>query len=118
VDIPEVDASKVPARYERGNREVESLRLTTLGRADGRSLTRIEIRLAEPQFPYQIYSKDKLLNLVFERRRPRRSGPGNPGPDTAATAPAAPPDATLQAAADGPAQEMPAPDESAPTKAA
>lgn len=66
VDIPEVDASKVPSRINVGSHEVESLRVTALARADGRSLTRIEVRLAS-LVPYQIYSKDKSLNLVFER---------------------------------------------------
>ena len=66
VDIPEVDASKVPSRISVGTREVESVRVTSMVRADGRSLARIEVRLAS-LVPYQIYSKDKTLNLVFER---------------------------------------------------
>ncbi len=66
VDIPEVDASQVPARINVGTREVESLRVTSLARADGRNLARVEVRLAS-LVPYQIYSKDKALNLVFER---------------------------------------------------
>jgi type IV pilus assembly protein PilQ len=66
VDLPEVDASKVPSRVNVGTREVESLRVTTMARADGRSLARLEVRLAS-LVPYQIYSKDKTLHLVFER---------------------------------------------------
>ena len=66
VDIPEVDASQVPARVNVGTREVESIRVTTLARADGRNLARVEVRLAS-LVPYQIFSKDKSLNLVFER---------------------------------------------------
>ena len=46
VDIPEVDASQVPARINVGTREVESLRVTSLARADGRNLARVEVRLA------------------------------------------------------------------------
>ena len=42
VDIPEVDASQVPARVNVGTREVESLRVTSLARADGRSLARVD----------------------------------------------------------------------------
>src|SRR4029079_18303717 len=80
VDIPEVDASKVPARINVGTREVESLRLTTRGRADGRNLTRIEVRLAS-LVPYQIYSKDKLLNLVFERPSASAEAAPATGPD-------------------------------------
>ncbi|HEX6738534.1 MAG TPA: AMIN domain-containing protein, partial [Vicinamibacteria bacterium] len=56
IDIPEVDASKVPARLDVGTAEVESVRVTTLARADGRSLARLEVRLAS-LVPYQIYSK-------------------------------------------------------------
>ena len=66
VDIPEVDASRVPARVNVGTREVESVRVTSLARADGRNLARVEVRLAS-LVPYQIFSKDKSLNLVFER---------------------------------------------------
>jgi len=88
VDIPEVDASQVPARVQVGTREVESLRITSLARADGRSLARLEIRLAS-LVPYQIFSRDRDLNLVFER------------PAGAATVPAAtgaaPPPAALPA---------------------
>jgi type IV pilus secretin PilQ/predicted competence protein len=66
IDIPEVDASQVPARIDVGTPEVESLRITSLARADGRNLARLEVRLAS-LVPYQIFSKDRDLNLVFER---------------------------------------------------
>ena len=66
VDIPEVDPSKVPSRISVGTREVESVRVTSMVRADGRSLARVEVRLAS-LVPYQIFSKDTTLNLVFER---------------------------------------------------
>ena len=46
VDIPEMDASKVPSRINVGSREVESIRVTSMARADGRSLARLEVRLA------------------------------------------------------------------------
>jgi type IV pilus secretin PilQ/predicted competence protein len=79
VDVPGVDASAVPARINVGSREVESLRVTQMARGDGRSLARIEVRLAS-LVPYQIYSRDKSLHLVFER-----------GERAAAAAPAAAP---------------------------
>ena len=41
VDIPDVDASQVPARVNVGTREVESLRVTNLARADGRNLAEV-----------------------------------------------------------------------------
>jgi hypothetical protein len=66
VDIPEVDASQVPARVNVGTREVESVRVTSLARADGRTLARVEVRLAS-LVPYQIFSKDKALNLRAAR---------------------------------------------------
>ena len=82
VDIPEVDASQVPARVNVGTREVESVRVTSLASADGRNLARVEVRLAS-LVPYQIFSKDKSLNLIFERPTSLAGAP--------AAAPAAPP---------------------------
>ncbi len=79
VDIPEVDASQVPARVNVGTREVESLRVTSLARADGRNLARVEVRLAS-LVPYQIFSKDKALNLVFERPATLASAAEPPAP--------------------------------------
>ena len=66
VDIPEVDPSKVPSRISVGTSEVESVRVTSMVRADGRSLARVEVRLAS-LVPYQIFSKDTTLHLVFDR---------------------------------------------------
>jgi hypothetical protein len=74
VDIPEVDASQVPARIDVGTGEVESLRITSLARADGRNLARLEVRLAS-LVPYQIFSKGRDLNLVFERTAPVAAAP-------------------------------------------
>lgn len=73
VDIPEVDASRVPARINVGTHEVESLRLTTMARADGRSLARLEVRLAS-LVPFQVFSKDQSLTLVFERSTEAAAG--------------------------------------------
>jgi type IV pilus secretin PilQ/predicted competence protein len=87
VDIPEVDASQVPARINVGTREVESIRVTSLARADGRSLARVEVRLAS-LVPYQIFSKDKALNLVFER--PASLTPAAPAARAAVEPPAEP----------------------------
>jgi type IV pilus assembly protein PilQ len=66
VDIPEADASQVAPRIAIGTKEVESVRVTSMARADGHNLARLEVKLAS-LVPYQIYSKDKSLNLVFER---------------------------------------------------
>jgi type IV pilus assembly protein PilQ len=89
VDIPEVDASKVPSRINVGTHEVESVRVTSLARADGRSLSRLEVRLAS-LVPYQIYSKGRDLNLVFERPA-SLAATGPKAPEPAAVAPGAPP---------------------------
>jgi len=96
VDIPEVDASQVPARVNVGTREVESVRVTSLARADGRNLARVEVRLAS-LVPYQIFSKDKSLNLIFER------------PASLAGAEAVPAAARTIAPAPAPAPPAPAP---------
>src|SRR5438132_4738967 len=100
VDIPEVDPSKVPSRINVGTREVESVRVTSMVRADGRSLARVEVRLAS-LVPYQIFSKDATRNLVFDR-----------APESASTAPApkaAAPEPTPVAAVPAPAAPAEAP---------
>ena len=74
VDIPEVDASRVPSRLNVATREVESVRVTSMARGDGRSLARLEVRLASV-VPYQIFSKDRTLNLVFERAAEAKAAP-------------------------------------------
>ncbi len=56
----------MPSRINVATREVESIRVSANARGDGRNLARLEIRLAS-LVPFQIYSKDKTLNLVFER---------------------------------------------------
>ena len=98
VDIPEVDAVQGARRGSTSaTREVESVRVSaSMARADGRSLARLEVRLAS-LVPYQIYSKDKTLNLVFERRgrgrggRSRRAGRRPPAPRPRPRPPAAAP---------------------------
>ena len=111
VDIPEVDSSKVPSRISVGTREVESLRVTPLARADGRSLTRVEVRLAS-LVPYQIFSKGQALHLVFERPAEVASAKAEPAAEPApvAAAPAAAPmDTTAAAPAVAPVPEPAAP---------
>ena len=71
-----------------GTREVESLRVTSLARADGRNLARVEVRLAS-LVPYQVFSKDKALNLVFERPASLVAA-AEPAPAVAAPVPTAP----------------------------
>jgi type IV pilus secretin PilQ/predicted competence protein len=66
IDLPEVDASKVPAKVNVGTQEVESVRVTNMARADGHKLVRVEVRLAN-LVPYQIFSKENRLNVLCER---------------------------------------------------
>jgi type IV pilus secretin PilQ/predicted competence protein len=110
VDIPEVDASQVPARIDVGTPEVDSIRITSLARADGRSLARVEVRLAS-LVPYQIFSKDKDLMLVFERPAAAAAPPPEPAvaavPRAAEPQPAAPP--PVEASAPVEATKPPAP---------
>jgi type IV pilus assembly protein PilQ len=133
VDVPEVDASKLPSRINVGSREVESLRVTSMARADGRSLARIEVRLASLA-PYQIFSKGKDLTLIFERsatasrapepakpaeptvyvpEKPRPAEPA-PAPVAAAEARSEPAAAPAPAAVPAPAPAPPAVDPNAP----
>jgi len=97
IDIPEVDSSSVPSRINVATREVESIRVSANARGD-RNLARLEIRLAS-LVPFQIYSKDKTLNLVFERAPEAAAAQAA---QQVAEAPAAPPAAP-------PALEKPAP---------
>jgi type IV pilus assembly protein PilQ len=113
VDVPEVDASKVPSRINVGTREVESLRVTPLARADGRSLTRLEVRLAS-LVPYQIYSKDRALNLVFERSAEASAPAEAKVAEKAQAVPAAPADEEPAPAIDAPAEIAAAPEPAAP----
>ena len=87
VDIPEVDAGSVPSRINVATREVESVRVTASAGADGRSLARLEIRLAS-LVPFQIYSKDKTLHLAFERAPMAASAKTAPPEPEVAPAPA------------------------------
>jgi type IV pilus assembly protein PilQ len=116
VDIPEVDASGLPARIDVGTREVEWVKVTSMARADGRSLARLEVRLAGV-VPYQIYSKGKNLNLVFERpaetaeARPVEAPPATAAPETTPpveTAPAPPAEAASQPPAPASVPAVPA----------
>jgi type IV pilus assembly protein PilQ len=108
VDIPEMDASRVPTRVNVGTKEVESVRVTSMARADGRSLARLEVRLAS-LVPYQIFSKDKSLNLVFERAAEAAARP-------AETPAVKPEEAAVKAAAAAPEPVPAAPAPAAPDK--
>ncbi len=119
VDIPEVDASKIPPKITVGSKEVESVRVTNMARADGRNLARLEVRLAS-LVPYQIYSKGKALNLIFERPATAANRPPDPTALPAATAPAPAPEAQVATRTPDPPAPAPAPavEEAKPAEAA
>lgn len=105
VDIPEADASKIPSRINVATREVESLRVTSMARADGRNLARIEVRLAS-LVPYQIFSKGQSLNLVFDRAD---GNVKNEAPAAAPVVPATPVAAAPEVSSAAPSAPAPAP---------
>jgi type IV pilus secretin PilQ/predicted competence protein len=125
IDIPEADSSKVPARINVGTKEVESLRVTSMARADGRTLARIEVRLAS-LVPYQIFARGKQLNLIFDR--PAEMAAAAAKPEEPKAAPAPPPQeplpppslpaATIAAEPPAAAQAPPPPAEAAPAGSA
>lgn len=111
VDLPELDASKMPSRIAVGSREVESVRVASMVRGDGRTLARVEVRLAS-LVPYQIFSRDRSLHLLFERAAETAgAAPAAAEPAAAASVdPApAPPAAPETAVAEPVAAEPPAP---------
>lgn len=96
VDIPDVDASTLAARTAVGTPEVEAVQVTQMARADGRRLARLEVKLSS-LVPYQIYSKDRALNLVFQRREQAAVAPAPaPAVETASAEPAAAAPATVR----------------------
>src|SRR5262249_6870334 len=76
VDIPEVDASKIPSRISVGTREVESLRVSSLARADGRNRPRLEVRPGG-LVPHPVLPKGK--GVAAHLRRPAAAAPPRPG---------------------------------------
>jgi len=100
VDLPDVDVSKLPAQIDVGSPEVESVRITPMARSEGKNLARLEVRLAH-RVPYSVTSKDKTLNLVFERvgAAAEASKPGPAEAQPVAAAASAPVEAEAPASA-------------------
>jgi type IV pilus secretin PilQ/predicted competence protein len=86
IDVPETDATKVPAKVSVASPEVESVRVTSMARADGHSLTRIEVRLASLS-SYHIVARDNRLSVEFDRAGARAVSSG-PAPSQPAAPPA------------------------------
>jgi type IV pilus secretin PilQ/predicted competence protein len=102
IDVPDVDASRLPARIAVGSKEIESIHVSSLARAGGPAMTRIEARLASLA-PYQIASKDNSLDVVFERAV--RVSEAEPAPQPAPAAPVSAPEPAPVPAAQVPAAE-------------
>lgn len=66
VDLPDVDAAKLQPQTLVASPEVESISATNVARPDGRSLARLEVKMAKA-VAYQIFTEGKSLNLVFDR---------------------------------------------------
>jgi type IV pilus assembly protein PilQ len=100
IDLPGVDIKALAPRTVVGSREVESILATSLDGANGKKLSRIEIKLAAVS-PYQISGSEQALNVVFDGAEAPSSSPESlvrsapppaetPAPAPAALAPAAP----------------------------
>ncbi len=87
VDIPDVDPSKAGSRVEVGTREVEAIAVSAKPGEGGRRLTRLEVKLASPS-RHRIFSKDRQLNLVFERTGDTAAAPAQPAATASGPTPA------------------------------
>ncbi|HXV59519.1 MAG TPA: AMIN domain-containing protein, partial [Vicinamibacteria bacterium] len=76
IDLPAVDISALNERTVVGSREVESILATNLVGANGKKLSRIEVKLAAV-VPYQISGSDQALNLVFDGGEIGQSAPSS-----------------------------------------
>jgi len=108
VDIADADSSRLPARLEVATREIESLRVFSLARGDGRSAARVEVRLAA-MAPYTVEESGNDLIITVSRPAALITSPAPlavpppavpmtpPAARAAATRPASSPDAAPKA---------------------
>jgi type IV pilus secretin PilQ/predicted competence protein len=95
IDLPGVDASKVPSRIAVGSHEVEAVRVSSMAKGDGAGLARVEVRMASLA-PFQIATEGHTLAVVFDRAAAvatdRTANPAEavPAPEPAIVAAAAP----------------------------
>jgi type IV pilus assembly protein PilQ len=93
IDLPGVDISQIPDRTVVGSREVESILANRLGAANGKVLSRLEIKLGS-LVPYQISTSDRALTVLFENASaaeplaPPSAASGAPSPPTPPAPPA------------------------------
>ncbi len=81
VDLPGVDVSGIAERTVIGSREVESILVKRLDGVNGKSLSRVEIKLGS-LVPYQISASQHALTVLFEGTDSDTSEPPSPGLDS------------------------------------
>lgn len=89
IDIADADSSRLPARLEVATREIESLRVSSLARGDGRSNARVEVRLAALA-PFTVQEEGNDVVVTVTRPTPTKISPLLPAPAPAALSPEAP----------------------------
>jgi type IV pilus assembly protein PilQ len=72
VDIADADSSRLPARLEVATREVESLKVSSLARGDGRTTARVEVRLAALG-PYTVQESGNDVVITVSRSSAART---------------------------------------------
>jgi type IV pilus assembly protein PilQ len=78
VDLPGVDVSGIAERTVIGSREVESILVKRLEGVNGKSLSRVEIKLGS-LVPYQISASQHALTVLFEGVESDTPEPPSPG---------------------------------------
>lgn len=99
VDIADADSSRLPARLEVATREIESLRVSSLARGDGRTTARVEVRLAALA-PFTVEEAGNDVVITVSRASTVKA---------AAAEPVAPPVATTPSRNVAPPKAAPAP---------
>lgn len=89
IDIADADSSRLPARLEVATREIESLRVSSLARGDGRSNARVEVRLAALA-PFTVEELGNDVVVTVNRPTPTKIAPLLPEPAPAVASPEAP----------------------------
>lgn len=86
VDIADADSSRLPARLEVATREIESLRVSSLARGDGRTTARVEVRLAALA-PFTVEEAGNDVVITVSRPSTEKAVAAEPAAPPAAKAP-------------------------------
>lgn len=87
VDIADADSSRLPARLEVATREIESLRVSSLARGDGRTTARVEVRLAALA-PFTVEESGNDVVITVSRPMAPKVAAAEPVAQPAAAVPA------------------------------